>query len=350
MRLVSQKTFFLGLLIFLLQTETGLAQNPIALQHKIAREDSAVSDAWYSHLVDSLEKDARDQHAELVALSTQRNVVVGGVILLTIIASLLYTGYRNKRSNNLRLSAQQNRINQQNVVLQELLVEKDQLLADKDALLIEKDWLLKEVHHRVKNNLQIISSLLSSQSFYLDEGSALEAITDIHNRVQSISLIHQKLYTDPDVASVNMSSFFDELIDHLKTCFDTKTKKIQFEQMTGHVGMKISQAIAVGLILNEAITNSIKYGFPDKPGRISVSLSSIGHQALRLTIADNGIGMNADSSLDGKNSLGWQMIRCLTKQLRGDITINVSSGVSIVIDFPYEKAEINKTHPVFSSV
>ena len=253
-------------------------------------------------------------------------VIVGGVALLTLIAWLLYTGYRSKQYNK-------NRIDHQNAEFQQLLQEKDELLKDKDTLLVEKDWLLKEVHHRVKNNLQVIASLLAGQTRYLGDGPVLNAIRDVQNRVQSISLIHQKLYTGADVASVNMLPYVYELVDHLQTCFDTRKKGIQFERQTDPVDMEVSQAIAVGLILNEAITNSIKYAFPNGRGKITVSLLCAENDRLRLTIADNGIGMAHSNAAEGKTSLGWELIRILTRQLGGNLNIETRAGVSISITF-----------------
>jgi two-component sensor histidine kinase len=258
------------------------------------------------------------------------HVIVAGVALLTLIASLLYVGYRNKQYNNA-----------QNAGFQQLLQEKDELLKDKDTLLIEKDWLLKEVHHRVKNNLQVITSLLAGQTHSLRDGPVLNAIRDVQNRVQSISLIHQKLYTGSDVAAVNMLPYVYELVDHLQTCFDTRKKGIQFERLTDPIDLEVSQAIAVGLILNETITNSIKYAFPNTRGKIAVSLLRTDMDDLRLTIADNGIGMAQSDVAEDKTSLGWKLIRVLTRQLGGDLTVETRAGVSICITFDPAKSYLS---------
>jgi two-component sensor histidine kinase len=268
-------------------------------------------------------------------------VIVAGAILLSITTSLLYVDYRRTQHNK-------NMIAHQNAEFHQLLLEKDELLKDKDTLLVEKDWLLKEVHHRVKNNLQVITSLLAGQTHYLDDGPVLNAIRDVQNRVQSISLIHQKLYTGADVTSVNMLPYAYELVDHLQTCFDTRKKGIQFERQTDPINMEVSQAIAVGLILNEAITNSIKYAFPNGRGKITISLLSAEQNRLRLTIADNGVGMARTDAAEGKTSLGWELIRILTRQLAGNLNIDTQAGVAISITFPYEKAVGESLKDAFS--
>lgn len=132
------------------------------------------------------------QDAELNRLNFQRDVTFGGIAIIFVISGIAYNGYRNKRSSNIQLQVQQKEINAQNETLQHLVQEKDALITDKDTLLTEKDWLIKEVHHRVKNNLQIVMSLLSSQSAYLENTASLEAIRESQNRVEVISLIHQK--------------------------------------------------------------------------------------------------------------------------------------------------------------
>src|SRR5262249_22759774 len=129
-------------------------------------------------------------------------------------------------------------------------------------LLKEKEWLVREIHHRVKNNLQIVMSLLNSQSAYIDNEPALTAIHDSQHRVQAMSLIHQKLYNSENLSSIEMSNYIRELAYNLRDSFNAG-KHIRFNFNIESIEMDVSQAVPVGLILNEAITNSIKYAFPD---------------------------------------------------------------------------------------
>ena len=128
-------------------------------------------------------------------------------------------------------------------------------------LLVDKDWLIKEVHHRVKNNLHLIVSLLETQSSYLYNNAALEAIVESQSRIQAIALIHQKLYLDANVSTIDMSSYIQELIHYITDSFGTSHFNIFFLQNLENIFLDVEQAIPVGLILTEAITNAIKYAF-----------------------------------------------------------------------------------------
>ncbi|HEY4290891.1 MAG TPA: histidine kinase dimerization/phosphoacceptor domain -containing protein [Puia sp.] len=295
---------------------------------------------------------------EIKLLQTERNFITGGVGLMLVIAILLYYAYRTKRRLNLRLEDKQVEINQQNAELR--------------AVVAEKDWLLKEVHHRVKNNLQIITSLLKTQSHFLEEGSARNAIRETLNRVQSMSLIHHQLYTESDISSIYLPSYISDLIFHLKNSFSDISKHINFRHKAEPIRMEAGQLIPIGLILNEAVTNSIKYAFPKEDatssgmvngtgtisgtvngtgassgtvngtgassgtvsGTICISLLSAGPNCLQLTISDDGIGLPAEADTRTTRSLGLQMIRMLTKQLDGKLIITGSPGVTIVVSFP----------------
>ncbi len=277
-----------------------------------------------------LESQGRNQYAELQKTTLQRNITFAGIGMLLIMAGLAYKSYRNKQRSNLELQAKQHEINQKNLALQSLVSEKDELLN-------EKDWLLKEIHHRVKNNLQIVMSLLSTQSAYLQSSDALDAIRQSQNRVQSISLIHQKLYSGSNVASIDMPAYIGDLVNYLRDCFDTGSRKIRFEQLIEPIKMDLAQAVPLGLILNEAITNAIKYAFAEKEGQVIVALQLIGQDMVMLTIADNGRGLPESFDVKAASSLGMEMIKALSKQLGGSFKIKASPGVTITIEFQLEK-------------
>ena len=277
-----------------------------------------------------LNSQSRVQHAELQKVNLQRNITLGGVAMLLIIAGLAYNGYRHKRNNNQLLELKQEEINKQNVSLQHLL-------DDKDKLLTEKDWLLKEVHHRVKNNLQIVMSLLNTQSAYLENNAALSAIRDSQNRVQAISLIHQKLYSSSNVASIDMQSYVSDLVSYLRDGLSTAGRSIRFEQLVEPVKIDLAQAVPLGLILNEAITNAIKYAFSDSGGQIIIAMQLIGNENLLLTIADNGKGLPVDFDIKNTSSLGMEMMKALSKQLGGSFQVKGNPGVTISIEFQIEK-------------
>lgn len=297
------------------QTPSGLAD--LQLKYETGQREQTIK---------ILNSQGRVQRADLQRVNVERNITIGGVGLLLILAAMAYTALRNKRRNNLELNAKQDEINQKNFTLEKLLQEKEQLL-------VEKDWLLKEVHHRVKNNLQIVMSLLSTQSAYLENDAALDAISASRNRVQAISLIHQKLYSTSDVASIDMQAYIADLVNYLRDCLDTAKHRIRFEQLVEPIRIDLAQAVPVGLILNEAITNAIKYAFDDQGGEIIIGFQSIGNNNLLLTVADNGIGLLADFDIRKTTSLGMEMMKVLARQLRGTFEVKNASGVTVMVEF-----------------
>jgi two-component sensor histidine kinase len=237
---------------------------------------------------------------------------MAGSGLLLIIAGLLYRQNRQKQKGNA------------------IITHKNELL---QKLVEEKEWLLKEVHHRVKNNLHSVICLLESQAAYL-ENDALKAIEESQHRIYTMSLIHQKLYQSEDVKAIDMSVYIPELVQYLSESFDT-SNYINFDLMIGPIHLNASQAIPLALIINEALTNSIKYAFPgNNKGEITISLSDIGDQ-YKLVLADNGIGMHQNSE-DGQDSLGMQLMNGLTEEIGGTISIENNSGVKITIVFGHD--------------
>ena len=266
-----------------------------------------------------LEAKAKADRAELKQIGLQRNVTFGGVLALFLVSGLVYNGYRNKKRSNLLLNAQQKEINEKNISL--------------ESTLLDKNLLLKEVNHRVKNNLHIVMSLLESQSAYVQNDQAHEAIKDSQNRVQSIALIHQKLYNSENINQVDMQSYVPELIDYLNDSINLKNENIVISHDVESIMLDVSQAIPVGIILNEAITNAIKYAFPNgKRGEIMVSLWQSG-ELVNLQIKDDGAGLPVDYDINRMKSLGTNLIKGLTNQLKGKFNLNSDKGVSITIGF-----------------
>lgn len=261
---------------------------------------------------------------QLQKVGLQRNLTLGGILTLFLISGLVYNGYRNKRKSNLILNRQQKEINDKNLSLEQTLVEKDHLLSDKDLL-------LKEVNHRVKNNLHMVMSLLESQTAYLDNNAALEAIQDSQNRVQSIALIHQKLYSSENITQVDMQSYIPELIDYLNDAINTKRQSIVISHQIAPVMLDVSQAIPIGLILNEGITNAIKHAFTTgQNGEIVVTMKLTGDK-LFLQLRDNGIGLPMGFKIENTRSLGLNLMKGLTNQLKGTFKIEGRNGVTITI-------------------
>ncbi|AYL94536.1 histidine kinase dimerization/phosphoacceptor domain -containing protein [Mucilaginibacter celer] len=275
-----------------------------------------------------LQMQTNSQKAEIQKANMQRNITFAGVAMLLAIAGFAFNGYRLKQQSNRQLQLKQAEINAQNTSLQKLVHEKDNLLD-------EKDWLLKEVHHRVKNNLQIVMSLLNTQSAFLKNNAALAAIRESQNRVQAIALIHQKLYSNSGVAYIDMSVYINELISYLADCYNPSGRGIRFEQTVQPIKLDVGQAVPVGLILNEAITNSIKYAFEGRGGEIKIALQ-LAEETIVLTIADNGNGLPPGFDVRQANSLGMEMMKALSKQLGGYFKIENCQGAVITVEFKAE--------------
>ena len=203
-------------------------------------------------------------------------------------------------------------------------------------MLNEKEWLLKEIHHRVKNNLQIVMSLLNSQSAYINNDAALTAIHDSQHRVHAMSLIHQKLYNSENLSTINMRVYIRELVLYLKDSFDAG-KRIRFDLNIEPLELDVSQAVPLGLILNEAITNSIKYAFPgNMEGVITISLSNTNLDNYLLTISDNGIGMPVHVKDKKPGSLGMSLMKGLSEDIDGTFSIENNNGTIIKISFVHD--------------
>ncbi len=201
--------------------------------------------------------------------------------------------------------------------------------------------LLKEIHHRVKNNLQILSSLLSLQSDHLKDSSAIDAILEGRNRVESMGLIHQRLYGDSDLSTVDMSDYGKELCRHLEDSFSSEKRRIRIVDDFRFEGMDVDYAIPLGLIINELVTNSIKYAFNDKgEGILNVSLYEA-DENLILNVRDNGDGNYLPDSSHQSTSFGSKLIKALNKKLKGSMTIDQSDGYSCTIKFlRYQKEKV----------
>jgi two-component sensor histidine kinase len=287
----------------------------LQIEYKTSQKDQSIK---------MLEMQSRSQETELQKVNLQRDITIAGIVTLLVIAGLAYNGYRNKQRSNKALQIKQTEINQQNLSLQHLLKEKE--------------WLLKEVHHRVKNNLQIIISLLNTQTDFLDNPSALHAIQDSRERMQAIALIHQKLYQQDHSTLINMHSYIHELISYLMSSFGN-IGRIYFDLDIDAISLDVSQAVPLGLILNEAITNAVKYAFPrGGHGTVAVQLYQEGPRDILLRIADNGVGFPHNTDLSGRTSLGIQLMKLFAEQLEGELRMQSDHGVEISLRFKQQFA------------
>lgn len=201
----------------------------------------------------------------------------------------------------------------------------------------EKDTLLREIHHRVKNNLQVISSLLNLQSRQTTDSAALEALNEGKNRVKSMALIHQNLYQQDRMVAVETGDYIERLVRSLLSSYKIGEQEVKIETDIDPLRLDVDMIIPLGLILNELISNSLKYAFPnDRKGNILVQLKDDNNN-LKVLVKDDGIGIPKDLNLDTHPSLGMRLIRSFGKKLNADLTIKSQEGTSVFISIPKKK-------------
>lgn len=202
------------------------------------------------------------------------------------------------------------------------------------ASLREKEALLKEIHHRVKNNLQVTSSLLRLQSSYIQDPETLEMFAESQNRIRSMALVHEKLYKSSDLSRINFSEYIDSLVGLLFRSFGVNPGRVTLKQNKEPLFLSIESAVPCGLIVNELVSNCMKHGFPgEKYGEIYVALESPAADDFLLKVKDNGIGLPANFSLDSTETLGLQLVKTLVNQLNGTIQIDSQNGTTFSIRF-----------------
>lgn len=287
----------------------------------------------HENTIHKLKEKEKGQQQALGQAEMRQNIFLGGVVVALAFGGVLLMGYRGKKKSNNLLRLKQREINQKNLSLEMMVSDQEILLAEKDKLLNEKDWLMKEVHHRVKNNLQLVISLLSTQSAFLESTTAFDAIRESQNRVHTISLIHQKLYIGTNLANIYMPAYIGELVNFLSDSFTTANLGIRIEKIVDDFYLDLAQTVPLGLILNEAVTNAIKYAFVEKGGEIVVGLQQINDDLVILTITDNGIGLPPKFDPANNNSLGMEIMKSLSKQLDGELQIKSQGGVKISLEF-----------------
>jgi len=196
----------------------------------------------------------------------------------------------------------------------------------------EKEILIKEIHHRVKNNLQTISSLLHLQSRYVDDETK-HLVNEGRNRVKSMALIHQRLYQSDDIKGIKLPDYLGNLAQSLFDSYNIRPGKISFNPDIDPLNLDVDTAIPVGLIVNELISNTLKYAFPDdKEGELIVSLKQK-NDALELKVSDDGVGMPSDFNADESKGFGMRLIQVLGEKLEATLSITSGQGTQVFMKF-----------------
>jgi len=211
----------------------------------------------------------------------------------------------------------------------------DMIMAEKQikASLEEKEVLLREIHHRVKNNLQIISSLMSLQSEYTREPETLKMFQESKNRIRSMALIHEKLYQSGDMAHIDFGEYLKSLVEMLSSFHKEKKDDVAVRLNCDNVFLEIDTAISMGLVVNELVSNCFKHAFPmEGRGEIGISLSKMGDGYL-LEVADDGVGLPEGFDLESTSTLGLLIVQTLTMQLKGSLEIETDNRTIFSIFF-----------------
>jgi two-component sensor histidine kinase len=275
-------------------------------EEKIASLESEAIAKYESGKKDQL---LASQEAELAQKTYIQRLTMGGLSMMALLLFTLFYFFRKNQKTNTQLSIK----NQEN------------------------ELLLKEIHHRVKNNLEMVSSLLKLQSVKTKDAEAKGVMEASQNRVQSMGIIHQKLYQGGNLASIEMKDYFQNLSENLLDAFGV-SEKVNIKYDMEAVELDVDTAIPIGLIVNELLTNALKYAFPgDQKGEIELSLKETEQNKLHLLVADNGIGQSDPTTVKG-TGFGSQLVKLLTMQLQGKMKASYENGTRL--SFWLEKANI----------
>ena len=259
-------------------------------------------------LVKELEKDFQFENTRFLLSEEKRknsNLIslIITIFIIVISSSVIgYLFYREKVKSNKMLTFQKEEIDKKNKQINHSLKEKENLL--------------KEIHHRVKNNLQIVSSLLNLQSRNITDEAALNVIEESKDRIYAIALIHNQLYTNLDFAYVEMKNYIPKLLDQIKNTIKNSSKNIEVSYRINQVNLSIDEAVPIGLIFCELISNSYKHGFPEhSKGEIKIEFEKTEDQKFRLTYQDNGKGMEEGMEFLTQESTGAEIVGALIEQI-----------------------------------
>jgi two-component sensor histidine kinase len=211
--------------------------------------------------------------------------------------------------------------------------------AELSATLREREVLLQEVHHRVKNNLQVISSLIAMQARRMEDAGARGALEECQTRVQAIALIHEQLYRAKDYARIPFAEYTKTLTRNVFRASGTSFSTVEFVCLVDDIGLTVDKAIPCGLILNELVTNTLKHAFqPGQRGTLVISLQRDGTGRLTLMVSDNGAGLPPGLDVQRSASLGMHLIHTLAEQLEAEVRIDRTSGTRFEFIFQEESA------------
>jgi two-component sensor histidine kinase len=300
------------------------------LKESYTLRDSFISQEEDQRLVDAIKKyesEKKEQEIKLLSaenevkdLTIQRNNRNLLMALLALIAAIIIAFQMLKNRNKFKF-------------LNEELKSQKAIISQN---LADKELLLKEIHHRVKNNLQVISSLLNLQADYIKDDSAIQALNEGKNRVKSMALIHQNLYQEGHLANVELKSYFTKLCSSLFDSYNVDKEKIKLKLNIEEIDLDVDHVIPLGLIANELISNSLKHAFHNiEKGEVSISLNK-NNDTINLIVKDSGKGFDFEKVREKMDSFGHQMIDAFLQKANGTIQYSDSEGCEIKVQIPDE--------------
>lgn len=292
--------------------ETRELTNEIEAKYQNKKKEQEITILKQKRALQAATLQKRD--LEITVQKKLRNWLILGTILLSMLIGIIWFFYKKQQHINSLLAKQKKAIEAQNK---------------------EKEVLLKEVHHRVKNNLQIISSLLNIQSRRIDHEPSKAAFKEIRNRIKSIALIHQKLYMNDDIANIDVANYIQELVYNIMRSYSGQTKTIELEFELQSLNLNLTTAVSLGLIVNELVSNCFKYAFVNtQKGKITIGLKQLNKQKYSLTVADDGQGVTTDILEKQRRSYGLSMILSLAKKMNGSFRFSpANTGALAEVEF-----------------
>lgn len=273
-----------------------------------------------SRMKETLQAKENEQLKSTNTRLRNNNLIAGAVACILLLSAMIIVLANRK-------------IKQKNIVLE----SQKQMIEKQSA---EKDILLREIHHRVKNNLQVVSSLLNLQVASISDQKAIDALMASQKRVKAISLIHQNLYAFEDLSTISFTSYVQELYNDLRQLYNKGKIELICTASTPQLAFDIERSVPLGLILNEVITNALKHAFDGREeGIINISCSSDTDGLLTIIVADNGIGLPISFENHQSASLGFRIIRELTRQLKGTVSCDVYQGTRFTFRIPQTRSK-----------
>jgi len=285
-------------------------------QRQINEMNAVYKNAEQKIQIDSLQLQKAKNEISLQKSEKERNLFFLSTLLLLLLGLTVYYAYF--------LNAKQNK----------LLKEKNKQI---EIALNDKEILLKEIHHRVKNNLQVVSSLLHLQTAYIKDETALDAVKESRNRVHAMSLIHRKLYQEGNLTGIKLPIYIKDLCQNLLESYNLHPDQIILNTDVDDLMIDVEKLIPIGLVINELLANSMKYAFPSgRKGEINVMVKQV-EEDLMLRIQDNGVGIPGHLKYENNDSFGYIMISGFIKKMKGKLNVSAENGTIVELIFPFIK-------------